>query len=75
MEIDCPEQIDTSGPASAVGCGAEVTTTVSVEVQPLRVAVNMYVAVDVVVPLLVNVTVGFEMVVLFNPVAGDQEYV
>jgi hypothetical protein len=73
MLADCPEQKLTSGPALAVGCGAEVTTTVSDVVHPLSVVVTTYVAVVAVVPLLVNVTVGLEMVVLFNPVAGDHE--
>ena len=73
MAMDWPEQMNTSGPAFAVGCGAEVTTTVSEVTQPLRVVVTMYVAVVGVVPVLLSVSVGLEMVVLFKLVPGDHE--
>lgn len=68
-----PVQTDTSGPAFATGIGFTVTTTASVDVQLLAdvVTVKVYVTGDAVV--FVNVTVGFDTVLLLNPVAGDHE--
>jgi hypothetical protein len=59
----------TSAPKFTVGLAFIVTTTTSVAVQPLLVAVTVYMVVAV------GFAVGFEIVALFKPVVGVQLYV
>ena len=65
-----PRQTERSGPALIFGRGFTFTVTVSFPVQVLLVVVIMYVE----VPAAGGVAMGFAMVVLFKPSAGDQRY-
>jgi hypothetical protein len=65
-----PEQKLISAPALAVGRGLTVTIIRSVAVQPLALAVTVYVDDTGVAPAFVRVTVGFDETALLKPVAG-----
>jgi hypothetical protein len=72
-----PAQNTRFGSAVITGGGFTVTTTASVDVHPLAVfvVVTVYVVVVAATPPFVNVTVGFDTVLLLKPATGDHKYV